>query len=65
MAHFTDVRVDSYGAGLVLQFSTPGLPPVASAVIDVTPQTGAITLRLTVVGQPPAAGWRWTGQPGR
>ncbi|HQY90697.1 right-handed parallel beta-helix repeat-containing protein [Caldilinea sp.] len=64
LVQFSDVRVDTFGAGLVLQFSTPGVPPVASAVIDVTPQTGDITLRVTVIGQPPSADWRLTGPVG-
>ncbi|MBE2236535.1 MAG: right-handed parallel beta-helix repeat-containing protein [Caldilineaceae bacterium] len=62
--HFTDVRVDTFGAGLILQISAPGVPPAASAPIDVAPQTGDITLRVTVIGQPPSADWRLTGPAG-
>ncbi len=64
VAHFSDLRVDGYGAGLTLQLSAPGLPPTFSAPIVVAPQTGAITLRLSVVGQTPAAGWQVDGPTG-
>ena len=64
IAHFTDVRVDSYGEGLVLAISAPGLAPVASFPIEVTPQTGNITMRVDVFGQPPTEDWRIDGPTG-
>ena len=64
VAHFTDVRVDSYGEGLVLAISAPGLAPVATFPIEVTPQTGDITVRVEVFGQPPTEDWRIDGPTG-
>jgi len=64
IATFSDVRVDSYGEGLVLAIGAPGLPTVASHPIVVTPQTGDITVRLEVNGQPPTEEWRIDGPAG-
>jgi hypothetical protein len=64
IAHFTDVRVDSYGEGLVLAISAPGLASVATFPIEVTPQTGDITVRVEVFGQLPAEDWRVDGPTG-
>lgn len=64
IATFSDARVDSYGEGLVLAIDAPGLPAVASHPIAVTPQTGDITVRLEVNGQPPAGEWRIDGPAG-
>ncbi|HAJ38295.1 MAG TPA: hypothetical protein DCL15_21700 [Chloroflexi bacterium] len=64
IARFSDARVDSYGEGLVLALGAPGLPSVASQPIEVTPQTGDITVRLEVNGQPPTADWRIDGPTG-
>lgn len=64
LARFTDVRVDSYGEGLVLAIGAPGIPAVVSQPIAVTPQTGNITVRVEVVGQPPTENWRINGPAG-
>jgi parallel beta-helix repeat protein len=64
IAQFTDVRVNSYGEGLVLTIGAPGLASVASFPIAVAPQTGDITVRVEVVGQLPAEKWRVDGPTG-
>lgn len=64
LAQFTDVRIDSYGEGLLLAIGAPGIPAVATQPIVVTPQTGDITVRVEVDGQAPAEDWRVSGPTG-
>ncbi|MEI2722622.1 MAG: hypothetical protein V9H26_03470 [Verrucomicrobiota bacterium] len=64
VAHFSDVRVDGYGAGLTLQLSAPGLPPTFSAPIVVAPADWRYHA-ASVGGGAAAGGWLAGGRPHR